>query len=69
MPAERLDDSMVALPAPATAKAPAARFTGDVWVDGITGGTSPRTATLAEVRFSPGARTAWHVHEHGRPCT
>jgi len=53
---------MVVLPAPATAKAPAERFTGDVWVDGITNGTGPGTAALAAVRFSPGARTAWHAH-------
>ncbi len=57
---------MVAIPAPSTAKAPAERFTGDVWVDGITGGTVPGTATLAAVRFSPGARTAWHAHENGQ---
>lgn len=57
---------MVAISAPATAKAPAERFTGDVWVDGITGGAGPGTATLAAVRFSPGARTAWHVHENGQ---
>jgi quercetin dioxygenase-like cupin family protein len=57
---------MVVLTAPPTAKAPVERFTGDVWVDGITSGTGPGTATLAAVRFSPGARTAWHVHENGQ---
>ena len=66
MPAEQSGDAMVALPAPATAKAPGERFTGDVWVDGITGGAGPGTATLAAVRFSPGARTAWHVHANGQ---
>lgn len=60
------EDPMMALPAPATAKAPAERFTGDVWVDGITGGAGPGTATLAAVRFSPCARTAWHRHENGQ---
>lgn len=65
MPAEHADP-MVVLPVPATAKAPAERFTGDVWVDGITSGTGPGAATLAAVRFSPGARTAWHVHENGQ---
>jgi quercetin dioxygenase-like cupin family protein len=59
-------DAMVVLPAPATTKAAADRFTGDVWVDGITGGAGPGTATLATVRFAPGARTAWHVHENGQ---
>lgn len=67
MPGDRMsDDAMVVLPAPATAKAAAERFTGDVWVDGITNGAGPGTATLATVRFAPGARTAWHVHENGQ---
>lgn len=67
MPGDRMsDDAMVVLPAPATAKAAAERFTGDVWVDGITNGAGSGTATLATVRFAPGARTAWHVHENGQ---
>lgn len=59
-------EQMSNLPAPATSKAPAERFTGDVWVDGITGGSGPGTATLATVHFCPGARTAWHRHENGQ---
>jgi quercetin dioxygenase-like cupin family protein len=58
--------SMVVLPVSATAKAAADRFTGDVWVDAITNGAGPGCARLATVRFSPGARTAWHVHAHGQ---
>jgi quercetin dioxygenase-like cupin family protein len=58
--------SMVALSAPPTRKAPADRFTGDVWVDGITEGSGPGSARLATVRFSPGARTAWHCHAYGQ---
>jgi quercetin dioxygenase-like cupin family protein len=58
--------SMVVLTAPPTAKAAADRFTGDVWVDGITDGAVPGCARLATVRFSPGARTAWHRHAHGQ---
>lgn len=58
--------SMVVLTAPATRKAPADRFTGDVWVDSITGGARPGCAKLATVRFSPGARTAWHCHAYGQ---
>jgi quercetin dioxygenase-like cupin family protein len=50
----------------ATSKAPAERFTGDVWVDVITGGAGDGTATLATVHFSPGGRSAWHMHEHGQ---
>jgi quercetin dioxygenase-like cupin family protein len=59
-------DTMVVLPPPSTAKAVAERFTGDVWVDGITKGDGPGTATLATVRFPPGARTAWHRHPNGQ---
>jgi quercetin dioxygenase-like cupin family protein len=65
MPAEH-SDPLVLLPSTETAKAPADRFTGDVWVDGITDGAGPGTATLAAVHFSPGARTAWHCHASGQ---
>src|SRR5690348_6836202 len=58
--------SMVVLHASPTAKAAADRFTGDVWVDGITDGAGPGCARLATVRFSPGARTAWHRHARGQ---
>lgn len=59
-------DQMRVLAKSATSKALAERFTGDVWVDVITGGAGDGTATLATVHFSPGARTAWHMHEHGQ---
>ena len=65
MPAEGTNQ-MTLLPSPATVKAPAEQFTGDVWVDGITSAAGDGTATLAAVRFCPGARTAWHAHEHGQ---
>ena len=57
---------MVVLTAPATVKAAAERFTGDVWVDGVTDGAEAGHARLATVRFSPGARTAWHRHAYGQ---
>ncbi len=67
MSGERTDGtSMVVLSAPATRKAAADWFTGDVWVDGITDGAAPGSARLATVRFSPGARTAWHRHAYGQ---
>lgn len=72
MPADQVDPGtdrdgpMVELPDPATTKGPVDRFTGDVWVDAITSGAGDGTATLAAVRFSPGARTAWHRHEYGQ---
>jgi quercetin dioxygenase-like cupin family protein len=58
--------SMVVVPISATTKAAADRFTGDAWVDAITNGAGPGCARLATVRFSPGARTAWHCHAHGQ---
>lgn len=44
MPADDVnEDPIVVLPASATVKAAADRFTGDVWVDGITNGAGPGT--------------------------
>ena len=50
MPAESTNQ-MTLLPSPATVKAPAEQFTGDVWVDGITSAAGDGTATLAAVLF------------------
>src|SRR5580698_5023823 len=50
----------------ATAKGPAVTFTGDVWVDPITRGLPPSQLSVAAVRFSPGARSAWHSHDGGQ---
>jgi quercetin dioxygenase-like cupin family protein len=50
-----------------TAKSPAAQFSGDVWLDPIALPHEPdQTMVVATVRFAPGARTAWHSHEHGQ---
>jgi len=50
-----------------TAKNPPARFAGDVWLDPIALPHEPdQTMVVATVRFAPGARTAWHSHEHGQ---
>lgn len=49
-----------------TAKGPAETFTGDVWVDPITRGLPPSQLNVAAVRFTPGARTAWHSHDGGQ---
>jgi quercetin dioxygenase-like cupin family protein len=53
-------------PKPPTAKGPAKTFTGDVWVDPITRGLPPTQLNVAAVRFSPGARSAWHAHDGGQ---
>jgi quercetin dioxygenase-like cupin family protein len=49
-----------------TAKAPAAAFTGDVYVTPIFTGTEPSRMTVALVRFTPGAHTNWHSHAVGQ---
>ncbi|WP_326759007.1 cupin domain-containing protein [Streptomyces phaeochromogenes] len=49
-----------------TTKAPAERFTGDVWVDMLAVGEAPSRLTAAAVHFAPCARTAWHRHALGQ---
>ncbi|RKN03757.1 cupin domain-containing protein [Streptomyces radicis] len=51
---------------PPTSKAPADRFTGDVWWDVIVAGLEPSRMRANLVRFSPGARTHWHSHAVGQ---
>jgi quercetin dioxygenase-like cupin family protein len=53
-------------PKQATTKGPADRFTGDVWFDVIASGAAPSRIRVNAVRFSPGARTAWHAHAVGQ---
>lgn len=53
-------------PRGATVRGRSDRFTGDVWVDTIARPQPPGYATVALVRFAPGARTARHVHRHGQ---
>lgn len=47
-------------------KGPAESFTGDVWFDVIAKGDDPSRLRVNVVRFSPGARTAWHWHANGQ---
>jgi len=49
-----------------TVKGPTDRFTGDVWFDVIARGDEPLRIRVNAVRFSPGARTAWHSHAVGQ---
>lgn len=49
-----------------TAKAPEARFVGDVYLTPVYAGTGPSRMTAALVRFTPGARTNWHRHDVGQ---
>ncbi len=45
---------------------PAESFTGAVFVDAIRGPDEQSAVGAAHVRFTPGARTAWHTHPKGQ---
>jgi quercetin dioxygenase-like cupin family protein len=49
-----------------TVKAPAERFTGDVYLNMIEAPVEPARLAAALVRFTPGARTNWHSHANGQ---
>jgi quercetin dioxygenase-like cupin family protein len=49
-----------------TVKGPAGTFTGDVWIDPVAQGAEPSRVRVNMVRFSPGARSAWHSHVLGQ---
>lgn len=51
---------------PPTVEGPDEWFTGDVWIDPIAQGEGESSVSVASVHFSPGARTAWHLHERGQ---
>lgn len=57
---------MERLPKTPTTKAPADWFTGDVYFDVILRGDEPSRIRVNTVRFTPGARTAWHSHACGQ---
>jgi quercetin dioxygenase-like cupin family protein len=49
-----------------TAPGPEDWFTGTVQIDGIRNPDDQSAVGCAHVRFSPGARTAWHTHPKGQ---
>jgi quercetin dioxygenase-like cupin family protein len=53
-------------PVKPTAKAPAERFAGDVYLTPIYSGTGPSRMSVTLVRFTPGAHTNWHRHGVGQ---
>lgn len=57
---------MERIPKGPTSKAPAEWFTGDVYFDVIARGAEPSRIRVNTVRFTPGARTAWHAHACGQ---
>jgi quercetin dioxygenase-like cupin family protein len=49
-----------------SAAGPADWFTGTVFIDGIRNPDDQSAVGCAHVRFTPGARTAWHTHPKGQ---
>ena len=49
-----------------TARGPADWFTGEVYIDNIRTPDDRSAVGCAHVRFTPGARTAWHHHPKGQ---
>jgi quercetin dioxygenase-like cupin family protein len=49
-----------------TATGPPEWFTGAVYIDAITVSSGPSRLNASSVRFTPGARTAWHTHPNGQ---
>jgi quercetin dioxygenase-like cupin family protein len=49
-----------------TAKGPAEWFTGDVYIDAVAVARAPARVQAGLVRFTPGARAAWHTHPLGQ---
>lgn len=47
-------------------KAPAANFTGTVWVKGLVPRSENNNYTIGSVTFEPGARSNWHKHPAGK---
>ncbi|KQM13969.1 cupin [Plantibacter sp. Leaf171] len=55
------------LPTTPTVKNPPEWFTGDVWLDPVVAPQDEgQRLSAGLVRFSPGARTAWHSHPLGQ---
>ncbi len=49
-----------------TRKGPSDWFTGDVYIDAVADPAGSSTFAANNVHFTPGARTAWHVHPRGQ---
>ncbi|MDN5698554.1 MAG: cupin domain-containing protein [Rubrobacter sp.] len=49
-----------------TAVGPGEWFTGAVYIDAIASPSDGSRLSASSVRFTPGARTAWHTHPNGQ---
>jgi len=50
----------------ATSVGPGEWFTGSVYIDAMAAPAAGSRLSAAMVRFTPGARTAWHTHPNGQ---
>ncbi|MDP9227969.1 MAG: cupin domain-containing protein [Actinomycetota bacterium] len=51
---------------PKSKRGPEDWFTGEVWMEEIASPPAPARIQALSVRFTPGARTAWHRHPFGQ---
>jgi quercetin dioxygenase-like cupin family protein len=51
---------------PETNVGPSDWFTGTVYIDTIAEAAEPSRLAAASIHFTPGARTAWHIHPFGQ---
>src|SRR5438477_7270936 len=49
-----------------TGRGPTDWFTGDVYVDAVAVPSGGSRLSASSVHFTPGARTAWHIHPNGQ---
>ena len=49
-----------------TARGPDDWFTGVVYIDPVAEQAGPSRFAASSVHFTPGARTAWHIHPNGQ---
>ncbi|MGI8921788.1 MAG: (R)-mandelonitrile lyase [Solirubrobacteraceae bacterium] len=49
-----------------TAAGPSEWFSGDVYVDTVAAPAEGSRLSASSVHFTPGARTAWHIHPNGQ---
>src|SRR5580765_6467989 len=49
-----------------TTRGPSDWFTGEVFIDPVAAPASRSRVSATSVHFTPGARTAWHVHPNGQ---
>jgi quercetin dioxygenase-like cupin family protein len=49
-----------------TAPGPSEWFTGTVYIDAVATPSGASRLSASSVHFTPGARTAWHIHPNGQ---